>query len=165
MELYVNSNLTDLALIDLVVVDQSQVGAKAVWDPDILKEIFLTRARPQDIGLSSIGGCLQPMPLDSGVGLHILIGEGGRRVLAPITPGLVQSIAIRKYETFKPGESISIEFNPWIIALDGEREIHIEAGDKVEIRLNLQGPLVIDVDATLASAISAGFLDKSAGRY
>ena len=161
LELYLNGKFTDLALIDLVVVDHLQVGARAVWDPKNIKEIFLTRARPQDIGLSSIGGCLHAMPLNSGKGLHIYVGESDRQILAPITPGRVQPVSIRNHETFMPGESIGIEFTPCIIALDGEREIHIERDDKVEIKLNLRGPFVIDIDTTLTKAIAAGFLNNA----
>lgn len=158
LELYINGEYADLALIDLVAVDHLQIGARAVWDPKIIKEIFLTRARPQDIGLSSIGGGLHPMPLNSGLGLHISVGEGKRRIRAPITPGRIQSVSIKDYRTFNPGENIQIEFTPCIIALDGEREIQIEGSDKVEVKLNPQGPWIIDIDTTLVLAIKADFL-------
>ena len=158
LELYVNNIPVDIALIDLVVVDQSHVGARAVWDPDIIKEIFLTRARPQDIGLSSIGGCLNPMPLNSGKGLHLTIGTPGRTINAPITPGLVRSVSIRKVNSFEPGQAVVIDFKPCLIALDGEREIQIEKNNHAEVKIDIMGPLVIDIDATLARAVDSGFL-------
>jgi hypothetical protein len=39
-----------------------------------------------------------------------------------------------------------------MIALDGEREINVYQREKLTIRLNLQGPWVIDVDSVLSVA-------------
>jgi hypothetical protein len=36
------------------------------------------------------------------------------------------------------------------LALDGEREIEIKKGQKATIRLSTDGPLVVDVDRTMA---------------
>jgi hypothetical protein len=36
----------DLALVDLAVVTDSVIGARAIWDVNRLRELFLTRAQP-----------------------------------------------------------------------------------------------------------------------
>ena len=158
LELYRDGRLEDSALIDVVVVDQHQLGARAVWDPALLRELYLTRARPGDIGLAAIGGCLHPLPLDSGRGMYIRIGPGGRRVMAPIAPGMVRTVDVAAYRLFGTGETLRLDYSPCVIALDGERELHVDEGDILELRLNAAGPNVIDVDKTLAAAVAAGFM-------
>ena len=56
LELYRNGELVDIALVDLAVIESTDTGARAVWEPETVKEVFLTRASPSDIGLSAIGG-------------------------------------------------------------------------------------------------------------
>jgi len=160
LELYRNGEYTDLALIDAVAVAQSQAGARAVWDPGGILELCLTRSRPAAVGLSAIGGCLHPLPPDSGLGLYLRTGANGRRVTAPIAPGLLRTIGIAEYRTFTPEENIVLQAGAGMIALDGEREIDMDDADTAEIRLNLQGPLVVDVDATLDAAVQKGFLSS-----
>lgn len=158
LELHRDGRLVDTALIDVVVVDQHQVGARAVWDPGVIRELYLTRARPADIGLAAIGGCLQPMPLDSGMGMHIRTGQNGRRVTAPIAPGLIHTIDVADYRLFSPGEIMRVGSGSCVIALDGEREVHVDDDDVMEVNLNLHGPCVIDIDKTLHAAVAAGYL-------
>ena len=158
LELYRDGRFVDTALVDVVVVDQHQVGARAVWDPGVIRELYLTRARPADIGLAAIGGCLHPMPLSSGTGMYIRTGQNGRRVTAAIAPGLIHAVDIAEYRLFAPGETMPVSFQPCVIALDGEREVHVDAGDAMEVKLNLHGPRVIDIDTTLQVAVAAGFL-------
>lgn len=161
LELYRNGEYTDLALIDAVAVAQPQAGARAVWDPDDILELCLTRARPAAVGLSAIGGCLHPLPPDSGLGLYLRTGVNGRRVTAPLAPGLLRTISIAEYRTFTPEQDIVLQAGAGMIALDGEREIVMDETDTAAIRLNLAGPPVVDVDATLDAAVANGFLSSS----
>lgn len=148
----------ETALIDAAVLDQHQVGARAVWEPGVIRELYLTRARPADIGLSAIGGCLQTLAPDAGLAMYIRTGENGRRVTAPIAPGLIRTITVDEHRLFGPGEAVAVTFKPCIIALDGEREMRVEDGDAVTVKLDPHGPLVIDVDRTLNAAVARGFL-------
>jgi predicted polyphosphate/ATP-dependent NAD kinase len=158
LELHRDGRLVDTALVDVVVVDQYQVGARAVWDPGVIRELYLTRARPADIGLAAIGGCLQPMPLDSGMGMHIRTGQNGRQVTAPIAPGLIHTIGVADYRLFGPDENMRVGSGSCVIALDGEREVHVDVGDVMEVKLNLHGPRIVDLDKTLNAAVANGFL-------
>jgi hypothetical protein len=152
LEIYRGSNLVDIALIDIVVTDEDFVGSRALWDVSSLKEVFLTRAEPENIGFSSLGGYLCYLPQHSGQGLYLRIGPGGKRVRAPIAPGLIKPVPIESYRIFNPGEDIAIEYTPAVIALDGERELSIAEGDELIIKLNLDGPPVIKMDEILRRA-------------
>ncbi len=46
------------------------------------------------------------------------------------------------------------------IALDGEREIELADTSVVEVKLCADGPLIVDVPATLAAAAHNGYLSR-----
>lgn len=148
--------LLDIALIDLVVTDDAFIGARAVWETDSIKEVFLTRARPANIGFSALGGYLNPLPKNSTKGLHITIGPGNKKVKTPIAPGLICRLPIASHRTIDPGEKVSISHTPAVIALDGEREISVSDGDHLTICLNPEGPFVVDINTVLAAAADKG---------
>ena len=56
IEVLVDGERKDLALVDVAVYDDVFTGAKAIWDLDKVSQIFLNRASAESIGLSSIGG-------------------------------------------------------------------------------------------------------------
>jgi hypothetical protein len=153
LEIYHNTTLMDIALIDIVVTDDFYVGAKAVWEVESLKEIFLSRTSPSSIGFSSLGGILGVMPSEDIKGTYIRIGAGGKEVLAPIAPGIIERIPIASYRQFNSLDAIPINCDAGnMIALDGEREINVYQGEKLTVRLNPSGPWVIDVDRVLSMA-------------
>jgi predicted polyphosphate/ATP-dependent NAD kinase len=156
LEVYRGDALLDIALIDLVVTDDAFIGARAVWETDSIKEVFLTRARPVNIGFSALGGYLNPQPANSAQGLHITIGPGNRKVKTPIAPGLICQLPIASHRTIDPGETISISHSPAVIALDGEREISVSDGDRLSVCLNPEGPYIVDIDEVLAGAADRG---------
>jgi hypothetical protein len=152
LEIYRGSELVDIALIDIVVTKSAFVGARAVWNVSEILEIFLTRSGPSCIGFSSVGGYLCPLPAGCGKGLHIVIGEGKRKVKTPIAPGLVCSLPIKSHHVFGQGDAIPISQAPSLIALDGEREISVRKDDALSVRINPRGPVVIDIDKVLQQA-------------
>ena len=66
-------DLLDVALVDIAVSAKSHVGARAIWEIDTVSQIFLALARPDSIGLSSIGGMASPISEGDLNGLHIEI--------------------------------------------------------------------------------------------
>ncbi len=142
----------DIALVDAVVSKQQFIGSRALWDASLLEEIFLTRAEPGNIGFSSIGGLLSPLGRESGKGVHIKIGPGGETVKAPIAPGLVTKIPVQNHHIIEPHEEIGISRTPAVLALDGEREHLIPHGGQWTIRLDPEGPRVVDINKTLETA-------------
>ena len=153
LEIWRGDELLDIALIDLVISSGGFVASRALWDVSTLKEVFLTRAEPENIGFSSLGGYLCHLPHLSGTGLHIRIGPGKSMVKAPIAPGLIKKVPIESFRVFQPGEEIFVkDSSPTVVALDGEREFSLVEGEELTVRLNLKGPRVIKLTETLRQA-------------
>lgn len=152
LNLYRNGEWEDIALVDVAVCDYQFVGARALWEVDRLKELFLTQGQPTNIGMASIGGMVHPIrPQDEG-GLYLQLGSGNRMVTAAIAPGLVASVGIHKHEVMHLGSRYPVTFMPSIFALDGEREIVVNAADRWEIGLSWEGPRLLDIEKIMDAA-------------
>jgi predicted polyphosphate/ATP-dependent NAD kinase len=152
LNLYRNGHFEDVALIDVAVCDYQFIGARALWEVERLKELFLTQGQPTNIGLASIGGMVHPVhPQDDG-GLYLQLGGNGRTIIAPIAPGLIVSIAIRNHLPLSIGSRTPVSFAPSILALDGERELIVNAEDRWEVELSWDGPRVLDIEKVMEAA-------------
>ena len=151
-------SVVDIALVDAAVHTDTFIGSKAIWSLDQVSQIFLTRCRPDSIGLSAIGGQLHTISPEEQQGLHLILGEGGKRVTAPIAPGLMEPVALAGEARLQPGDTVFIKESPCIIALDGEREVEVRRGKHVSIRFSGDGPLVVDVPKVMALAQRAKLL-------
>ena len=161
LEIYRGTHLIDIALVDAVVSNHDFIGTRAIYDVDSVQEIFLTRAEPNRIGFSAVGGFLDPLKNHTGKGMHIVIGKGGGRVLAPIAPGMMKWLPIQSYRTFNGQEAVLISHTPSCLALDGERELHIGSKERLNVRLNPKGPTVVNIERVLQTAQKTGlFLRK-----
>jgi hypothetical protein len=89
-------------------------------------------------------------------GLHLILGDGGRQVRAPIAPGLIVPVSISYERLIEPGERSPIRHAPTMLALDGERELLVRQGERWEVALSWDGPKVLDVDRTLLLAQQQG---------
>jgi len=152
LEIRRQGELVDMALVDIVVSSHHFVASRAVWEVSTLKEVFLTRADPANIGFSSLGGYLCQMPPHCGKALHITIGPGGTKVRAPIAPGLIRWVPVASHRVFGPEEAIPISCEEAAIALDGEREMTVTREDRLSVVLNPHGPRVVDLTQTLRCA-------------
>ena len=157
LEVWKNGAMVDIALVDLVISTMDFIGSRALWDEATLKEIFLTRAEPGNIGFSSLGWTLQPLSALEPHGLHIKIGRGAHQVKAPIAPGLVRNVPISSFRLFGPEKPVKVDQGQGMIALDGEREHSIGKDDEINIHYNPDGPLVVNLTNTLESASRSGF--------
>jgi len=153
IDIYVNGERQDDALVDAAVSTQMFVGARAVWDTNSLHSMFLTRAEPASIGLSSIGSRIMPIAIDDENGLYIrFTGEPGPNattVRAPIAPGMISDVEIKDWKLMIPGEKIDIDLKPGTVALDGEREVELLPDNKVYAVMSADGPWVVDVPTTM----------------
>lgn len=147
----------DMALVDAVVLDQAFVGARAVWNTDEIRQIFCTRAQPETIGLSAIGGSLSPVDPEDDCGLYIEVGEGRFRTRAAILPGVIEEIGVVDFRRMALGERMTVSLCPCLIALDGERELVIRGGEEVTIRVERDGPIVVDINKVIRQAAVDGF--------
>ncbi len=150
------SHLIDIALIDAVVCADLFIGSRALWDPTRIREIVLTSAQPGSIGMSAVGSCLHPFDFRDAIGMHLQLGEGGSRVLAPIAPGLIVPVGVRNYRLLSLGEEVALDSAPCTIALDGERSIEVGRDHGLAVRLTNDGPRVVDIGKCMAEAAGAG---------
>jgi predicted polyphosphate/ATP-dependent NAD kinase len=155
----INGQCRDLALVDLCLTDDIWVGARAMWKPEKVKEIFVTYAESDAIGLSSVAGLANPIPRDSGQGLHLTLcppGEGMLTLCAPIAPGLILPVGVAELNILRPREVVPVNMENGVVTLDGEREFVFRKGDEINVWLDLDGPFTIDVPRVLHIAAERG---------
>jgi len=152
IELFENGVMKDIALVDAAATSYSFVGARAVWEPQSLKELIVSKGSPSNIGLSSIGGILREID-DEDVGLYVEFGEG-QRIKAPISPGVLSQIEVKDYKVVPLDEEIKLKTISALFALDGEREVILQ-GD-LRARIIRGGPAVVDYRKALKIASERG---------
>ncbi|MDA1128435.1 MAG: NAD(+)/NADH kinase [Chloroflexi bacterium] len=169
MNVYVDGELRDFALIDVALSKERFVATRAIWDIDTIFEVFLTRAEPASIGLSSIGARMQSVSIVDEGGLQYSIAESGSKasgittVIAPLAPGVVPSIPISSWQRMAEGERLAIERRDCTVALDGERAFSVNHSQLLEMEVRRDGPPVIDVSLALKVAVSQGLFNLSQG--
>jgi hypothetical protein len=173
LTVYVDGEYRDTALVDVALSRERFVAARAIWDTATLYEVFLTRAEPASIGLSSIGAQLQPLSLAEEGGLHYCLagpegwepgspaggpGPEGHLVLAPIAPGIVNQVPVSSWRRLANGERVAVERRHCTVALDGERAFTVTPSQQLEVSVERNGPPVVRVEAALHEAASRGLL-------
>ena len=153
----------DIALVDVVLSAQSWVGSRAIWDPAKVRAVVLSRVSKADIGLASLGSSLAPGAGDHGAGIAVQLAhradDVATTVIAPVAPGLVLPVRVARWQLLQPGESVALPAEGGTVALDGEREFRLGQGDRsVEVRLDPEGPFVVDVPAAIRAGALAGAL-------
>lgn len=152
-----------LALIDAVRLEGDRVGNLMPFDPARLRDVVLTRAEPAAVGMSPIGGLLAPCSFDDDCAVHVRCTShegGGRPLLAPISPGLYQTVHVAEARRIELGEVVEIP-GPGVIAFDGDREISLETGKTARAVVRRDGPWVIQVDRALRYAAEHSlYLDR-----
>jgi predicted polyphosphate/ATP-dependent NAD kinase len=144
----------DLALVDVAVSRERFIGARALWRPHDVSELFVTFGNPSAVGLSAVAGALQPLARGGGRGLHIRLAhdpaDAECTVRVALAPGLVVPVEVAEHRVLELGEAVEIASGGGTIALDGEREIERRHHEPATVRL-VPGPLTIDVDAVMRS--------------
>jgi len=147
----------DLALVDAVFYAEPFIASRAIWDEAKIRDIILTRAEPGNIGLSAVGAHLLAGEYPPDHGLYLRVAPGGRTVLAPIAPGLMRPVSVAEHRLLPPGEELVIRHTEaCVLALDGEREIEMKPGTAIHLRINPNGPYVVDARKAIAVAAKAG---------
>lgn len=148
------------ALVDVAVCTTDGLGAGAVSDPGSVSQLFLCFAEPDAIGLSAIGGHLQPTDRRAPHGLAVTLGTPATvRVRPPIAPGLVLDVDVAAVVPLVVGEPH--ELGGGVLAIDGERMIRPGPQSDPVVLLSAQGPTVVDVPAVLSLAAATGSLSRT----
>jgi len=164
LDIKVNDH-AEIALVDVAVVADRYVGARAIWKTEQFRDLFVTFGRPDGIGMSSIIGQLAPLRRDErhGRSVRLVPPEDAERHLAvPIAPGMIEEVGIGAVETMSPDIPHRPSVATGSLALDGERELTFSEKDEVSIRLQLDAFRTIDVPGCMAYAAQHGLLTRGA---
>src|SRR5574337_264568 len=161
--------LRDIAIVDAVITSDRYVGARALWKTESLLAAYLAFADPQCIGLSAIGGLLEPVGRQEPGGLAVeLAADAPHALLAlhvPIAPGMVRPIHIARWQRMVADEPLVVEHPAGTVALDGERELGFEPGQRVTATLRENAFLTVDVARCMHLAASDGLLRSHLPRH
>lgn len=161
------------ALVDVAVVRGAWVGAHAVWDPAGLVEAVVTRADPTVSGLAGLAGMIRPIDAGGpgGRAVHLrfspLAGQGNVNatagpltVLAPLGPGQLVEVTVRSWLELAADQAVRLGPypEPVTLAFDGEREIVVEPGGTVEVRLARSPLRLLDAAGLLRAMAAEGAL-------
>lgn len=144
------------------------VGARAVWRMQTLRELFVTFADPEVIGLAAIAGLIEPVSRRSSGGLMVRFApvETASIVLsAPIAPGLVEAVGVDDWRRMPAGVPFAPTLRSGSIALDGERELFFTARDEVSVTLIDNAFHTVDVAATMKFSAVHGLLRRNQQLY
>lgn len=152
---------TDIGLIDAVLLRNDHVGNMLPFDADRLDSMLLTRAEPNSIGMSPIGGFIDPVYAADDCGLWVEMGGQGQHVRAPLSPGHFRDVIVRQTKRTAFDETHSF-CGPGVIALDGDRDHGLRAGEQASVTLRRDGPRILDVEGIMRWAVGAGMMSSAA---
>lgn len=135
--------------------------ARALWRTETFRELFVTFADPEAIGMSAIAGLLKPVSRTDPHGLHVKLGQGEEAKFSldtPIAPGYIRPIGIRSYRSLPANRRTRPEIREGSIALDGERELSFKPGDDVSIELLPAAFRTVNVSACMHFAARHGLM-------
>lgn len=164
LEVRVNDQ-RDIALVDVAVVSERFIGARAIWKTANFRDLFVTFGRPDGIGMSSIIGLLAPLDRQTPEGRRVRLvplETAKIRLIAPIAPGLIEEVGIEAIERILPDKVYLPSVCAGSIALDGERELTFSENDDVGIRLQVDAFRTINVPDCMAYAAKHGLLTREA---
>ncbi len=165
LEVRIDDEPPEVALVDVAVVTQQNIGARALWRTDTFRELYVAFADPQLIGMSAIAGLVEPVGRREASGLMLQLAPADKAptvVAAPIAPGLIEKIGIDNWRRLRPGEPVFSSVEAGSVALDGERELCFDSRQKVSVRLVERAFNTIDVAAAVHFAAQNDALRKGA---
>ncbi|MFP6797088.1 MAG: NAD(+)/NADH kinase [Pseudomonadales bacterium] len=155
-----SDGIRDIALIDVVQLRDDYVGNLLPYDEAKLKKILLTRALPDTVGMSPVGGLISVVEEKDDCGLLVEVGEIGASeisVRVPLSPGFFKEVAIADSRRIDLGETVTFE-GEGILALDGDREHKLGNKRSVSVTIRRDGLWVYDVGAAMRYAVAEGMM-------
>ena len=155
------SGASDVGLVDAALLAGDVVGNMLPFDAQRLEKLFLTRAEPDAIGTSAIGGFVDVVDADDDCGLLVELGgnRGGRLVNAPLSPGLFSQVEVVAAQRI-PLDTPVLFRGQGVLALDGDRDYGLGPRDAATLSIRRDGPWVIDVGSAMRLAVRAGMMDQ-----
>ncbi|MEI6157659.1 MAG: hypothetical protein WCP87_04775, partial [Atribacterota bacterium] len=116
LRIYRDGQEKDIALIDAVLLEKKEIGARAVWDTSLVRLVVVAQTDALKTGLSSIVERIVRVSSDDSRGAFVRPGKEGKRISAPIAPGLIQELFVSDWGFISPQGSIDIEPTEGVIA-------------------------------------------------
>jgi predicted polyphosphate/ATP-dependent NAD kinase len=155
-----------IALVDVAIVTERFVGARALWRTETFHELLVTFADPEVIGLSAIAGLLEPVSRREPGGLLVSLApaeEANLVLQAPIAPGYLREIGVLGWRRLGSDGLHVPALAAGSIALDGERELAFSERDRVAIRLEEKALRTVEVGGCMRYAARHGLLQSIRG--
>ncbi|MEM0489169.1 MAG: NAD(+)/NADH kinase [Candidatus Bathyarchaeia archaeon] len=161
LDVFINGEFRDHALVDVALTEYIFRGSKAVIDVEKVGEAIVSIAKPTSIGLSSIGAMIEPIRMGSDKAIYFSLNRDsfGLKLRALIGPGILKSVIVNRVKIYKAGDIVVFNRTKktYTIALDGEREIEVDPSDEIKAYINPDGPIIVDIE-NLVKAIAEGFI-------
>ena len=132
------------AVIDVVSVRERWIGARAIWQPELLIEAVVASSRRTAVGIAAISAALGH--LEPGHARWIRFGEG-QNVCAVFGPGLLLDVPVAEYSDLPIGSEVALNVADGVVALDGERRL---AAHGALVRV-VTGPTTFDPEKALGT--------------
>ena len=155
------TNRRDVGLIDVVLLKDDFVGNLLPFAAEKIQRLLLSRAEPNAVGMSPIGGLVDVVDAAADCGLLVEMGANPAAAgfAAPLAPGAFQTVSVRD-TTRIPLDTDVIFHGPGVLALDGDRELKIaRRGASVAVRRD--GPWILDIDTAMRWAVAQGIMAPS----
>lgn len=153
------ARVSDVGLIDAVLLKRDFVGNLLPFDAGRINRILLTRAEPNAVGTSPIGGLLDVVEASDDEGLLVEMGPGSE-FLVPLSPGAFQRVSVRSL-TRVPLDMPVPFHGPGVLALDGDRDHKLAADGGLTVCIRRDGPKVVDLDAAMRWVVGQGIIAPS----
>lgn len=149
--------VTEMALVDVALVTERYIGARALWRTENFRELYVTFADPEVIGMSAIAGLLEPVGREESGGLMVRLSPDGncRRsttLHAPIAPGMMAQVGVTDWRRMPADVAFVPEVTAGSIALDGERELSFTERDRLSLTLRDDAFRTVNVAAVMRHA-------------
>lgn len=158
IDVYIDNQFTDIALVDAVVTNIPYTGSRVVTDIENIKEIVVCGCSSDAIGFSSMIGCVKICEDDDEFGYRLKLAKEGTTVLTSVSPGQLVNI------TYSELVKIDLEEKYLVcpdydgtIALDGERTFTFRKGSQIEFVINRKAPYKANMKKILYEAVNHKF--------
>jgi hypothetical protein len=154
--------VADVGLIDAVLLERDYVGNLLPFDAGRINRILLTRAEPNAVGTSPIGGLLDVVEAADDEGLLVEMGPGVE-FSVPLSPGAFQKVSVRSLTRIPLDIPVTFR-GPGVLALDGDRDHKLAPDGGLTVCIRRDGPRVVDLDAAMRWVVGRGIIAPSLDR-
>jgi predicted polyphosphate/ATP-dependent NAD kinase len=151
----------EIALVDVAIVAEGYIGARALWRAENFKELYVTFAETEVIGMSVVAGLLDPVSRDTPEGRCVVFDNSDKpnySLRAPIAPGVIEEIGIESWRRLLPDNPYAVAESEGSIAFDGEKELSFSRNDRPTITLRTNAFRSVDVSACMKFGAQARLL-------